>query len=237
MEKIELLVVGAGGTGTYFLKEVARYLAAKKEKSPVTQVVVMDGDTVELKNLSRQAFQEEDIGRNKAEAITEAINDVYGLSFMYIPEYLTKLDQLNAVFSNKYKTVPVIISCVDNHAARLLLEEYFDKHKNCILYDSGNEYETGEVVFANKVNGQVISPVRSVYFPDIKTGDLRSVEEMSCEELNNAAPQHIFTNMCAGLALLSAFSDLMDEKPVCGMTMFNPRALSMEFFPYQQKEA
>ena len=77
--RLSLIVVGAGGTGTYFLKEVSRYLAAA-DREKIARMLIVDGDTVERKNLSRQAFTSDDIGRNKAEVMAEVLNECFDLT-------------------------------------------------------------------------------------------------------------------------------------------------------------
>ena len=57
--KYHVIVVGCGGTGSFFIKEFARFLSTTTHEIYLT---LIDGDTVEAQNLDRQAFQEEDIG-------------------------------------------------------------------------------------------------------------------------------------------------------------------------------
>ena len=86
--RLSLIVVVAGGTGTYFLKEVSRYLAAA-DREKIARMLIVDGDTVERKNLSRQAFTSDDIGRNKAEVMAEVLNECFGLTWQACTEYIT----------------------------------------------------------------------------------------------------------------------------------------------------
>ena len=66
-EHFSILVVGSGGTGTYFLKEISRFLSGNTAAANmISKMVICDGDIVEEKNLSRQCFSTEDIGRKKA---------------------------------------------------------------------------------------------------------------------------------------------------------------------------
>lgn len=219
------IIVGAGGTGTYFLKEFSRFIAGTEFKKQIAAMYILDGDTVEKKNLTRQCFCEEDIGRNKAAVMAEILNEEFKLSFRSRNHYLLKKESITEMVreSSEYgkNNIPVVISCVDNHACRLLLEEYFQEVSNCIYFDSANEYETGEVVYSYKFDGKVIGPVRSVYFPGIKQGDTRSREKMSCEELNQVSPQHIFTNMKAANLLLSGVANLFAGVVTPGFSFFN----------------
>ena len=67
MQKI--VVIGTGGTGTMLLPQMCRYLNSIAEHAPYGKcitIALIDGDTVEKKNLDRQVFIEDDIGANKA---------------------------------------------------------------------------------------------------------------------------------------------------------------------------
>ena len=226
--KYQILVIGAGGTGTYFLKEFSRYLSGnKKALKKVYSLAVADGDLVEKKNLARQAFAIEDIGHKKAAVMASLLNDNFDLSWNAYGKYLLKTEQIEQAM-NKARIlsytdcnkIPVLIGCVDNHACRLLCEDYFYSKDNCIYFDSANEFSSGEIVYASRIKGKTISSTRSQIFPDIKEGKLRNVEEMSCAELNAAAPQHIVVNMNAGLCLLSAVARLLEEDVLMGGVTF-----------------
>lgn len=228
--KYSLFIIGAGGTGTYFLKEFSRYIAGNKEmREKISSMKIFDGDIVEQKNLARQCFIEDDIGRNKAAVMAEVLNETFDLYYESHGCFLNDLSQL----SKRYDEIPVIISCVDNHGCRLLLEKYFENQETCIYFDSANEFDTGEVVYAYKSNKKVCGPVRSHYFPQIKEGDVRNREEISCEELNNVAPQHIFTNMQAGHLLCVGMANLLQGKITPGFAYFNSFAYSCDFVSWK----
>ncbi len=234
--RYSIAVIGSGGTGTYFLKEFSRYLSSGVHRSDIKGLVIFDGDTVEEKNLSRQAFSDEDIGCNKASVMAEVLNASFGTDWESFTQYITKPEDLTSVVScgKSYDAinVPVIVGCVDNHACRLVLEKVFEDSESCIYLDSANEYTTGEVVCSYKLNGFVVSPLRSTLFPDVKRGaDLRARTEMSCEELNNVAPQHIATNMRAGNILLSEVCSLLDGLPHPGLITFDLATMEQEYVP------
>lgn len=230
-----MIIVGAGGTGTYFLKEFSRFVAGSSYEKQIAGMYILDGDCVEKKNLTRQCFVEEDIGRNKASVMTEVLNGAFQLSFVSLNQYLRDKNTLEELLCNhkRYgvKPIPLIISCVDNHGCRLLLEEYFNDSQNCIYFDAANEYETGEVVYSYKLDGKVAGPLRSFYFPGIKKEDTRSREELSCEELNNVSPQHIFTNMKSAHLLLSGVANLFAGTMTPGFSYFNVFKYEAGFVP------
>jgi len=233
--KFDLIVIGSGGTGTYFLKEISRFLSSNNEAlEMIDRMTIIDGDVVEEKNLARQCFDETDIGLKKATVMASVLNDAFGLKWQAYVEYITSHAELYRFVD--YGTVPVIFGCVDNHAARLVCEQFFNSRESCIYFDSANEYENGEVVYAYKLKNQIVGPLRSYYFPDILSGDLRNVTEISCEELNNVSPQHILTNMTAGLALCSAFCALLKGGMRPGVTYFNSDNFYADFVPYTSSE-
>lgn len=220
-------MIGAGGTGTYFLKEFSRFLSGDEElKKKLSCAWIVDGDLVEMKNLKRQAFSEEDVGQKKSAVMAEVLNAAFGLSWSAHGDYLTDMSQLKKMAEDSYcwmpssTTVPLLIGCVDNHAARLLCEKFFKSCENCIYFDSANEFSSGEIVFASRFGGKTVSPLRSEVFPEIKKKRHKAVTEMSCTELNAVSPQHIAVNMNAGLYLLSAVSALLQEGRVASGVVF-----------------
>lgn len=242
MENIifDLLVVGTGGTGSYLLKEFSRFLTGQKLSDlNIGKLVMADGDVVEEHNLSRQCFVKDDIGEKKALILCEALNDNFELSWSAFPKYILKESEIVTLIGkgatngdiNRYNPlhIPVILGCVDNHGCRLLLEQYFNNADNCIYFDSANEEFAGEVVFSYKIKGEQLSCLRSQIFPDLKEGDTRSIDQMSCEELNVHSPQHIATNMKAGQILLSALCALLRGKYYPGFTSFDE--MTEEFIP------
>ena len=109
-----LIVIGSGGTGSYFLKEFSRFYQGRKDI--FSDMVIIDGDIVEEKNLSRQAFLQEDIGFNKAAVMADVLNEAFDLKWRSFAKYITSKEDILSLCSKD--TVPVIIGCVDNHACR-----------------------------------------------------------------------------------------------------------------------
>ena len=229
--RYSVIVIGAGGTGTYFLKEFSRFLSGKPSgETRVSSLTVFDGDTVEEKNLERQAFTEDDLGQNKAAVMADVLNSAFGLDWRASGEYLLNTSQLKDAV--KYDTVPVIVGCVDNHSCRLVIEKYFSSVRDCFYLDSANEFTTGEVVFSYRAENRTVSPCRSHYFPKIRE-KAKARNEMSCEELNNVAPQHIATNMCAGNILLTEICSILKNTPHPGIVTFDTASFSQEYVPYK----
>ena len=222
--KQKIFVVGCGGTGSNYIKELARYLATNNDYDVNANIILIDGDVVEEKNLERQSFVKEDLFMNKAEAMALAVNDSYDLTFSYVSEYLKSKEHMLQLMKNAYTKgneeneelfVPIIIGCVDNHNCRKILHEVFEEYSDIIYIDAANEFSSGEVVVGIKSNHAVIAPDRAFYFPDILK-DSKSVLEMSCTELNAVKPQHLITNLFAANICLAQTIRILNGDWTCG---------------------
>ncbi len=210
-----VMVVGCGGTGGNFIKEFTRFLySAGENNGDHVKVTLIDGDIVETKNIARQPFTEEDVGLNKAEAMCQAIYEVFGLSFGYYENYIDSAKTLESICGDGY--LPILIGAVDNHAARRVMHEYFDAAESCIYLDSANEFSYGELVIGACLDGQIIYPDRTYYFRDILEDASRNRSQMGCEELNQAAPQHIATNLFAANLLLANVTQILVDMKIQG---------------------
>lgn len=113
LSKRRVLVVGAGGLGT----PCATYLVA----CGTGHVSIVDGDAVELSNLSRQVmYSVEDIGKPKAQVLAAKLRKlnpeaaVEGLSFDLDPSDSEGLSRLVSGYD-------MVFSCVDNAPVRYAL--------------------------------------------------------------------------------------------------------------------
>lgn len=204
-----ICVIGTGGTGGNLITKLARFLNDFAKDGVSCELSIVDGDRVEMKNIGRQPFTEDDLGMNKAVALAENVSYALNYPVRAFGKYIETVCDLSDIMyreNNSYYTenVNVLIGCVDNHRARQVMEEWFTQKRYGYNFyiDSANEFSVGEVVFAINRCGECVSPVRSFYFPDVLE-PTKSVTEMSCEELNAAAPQHLVTNSFASDIVLS----------------------------------
>lgn len=224
-----IVVIGTGGTGSCFLQKLARYCSVSAEK---INVFVVDGDIVEEKNLVRQQFCECNVGQSKAAALVELAADNYGLEWTAVSEYLLHAEQLDDIFVNDVGNVKILVGCVDNHAARRIMEEWFSHQRNAIYIDSANDEFDGEVVVSVRADGLEISPMRSFFFSDVLTDDAPSVVELSCEQRNISSPQHQATNEMAGNIIFMIICEIIKRQIPTGMVVFNAENFSMRRLPF-----
>ena len=217
MRDLSIIVVGCGGTGTFFLKELCRALSGD-EDTKVKRILIVDGDTVEKKNLLRQAFSLEDIGENKAKVFADILTDAFDLRFPV--SYLDRYIETEQDLPDEHSDV-LLIGCSDNGACRKVMDDYFlsPKRGNVWYYDAGNSFLEGQVIYAVKEYGKIVSPPGSFYG---SYAEEKPRSEMSCEELNNVAPQHILANMQAAALLLYGALELIQKgNKVKGITVFS----------------
>lgn len=214
--------IGTGGTGGNFIKQM---MPVMKRNGNCTFLLI-DGDRVEERNLARQPYGMDCIMQNKAdmlrEGILQDIPDLKGRIFS-IPRYIESAEDISQCITtvpNYEGMCPVMIGGVDNHRARQAMEGFFSRLKDGIYLDSGNEFDYGEVVSAIKRGGQVLSPSRAHYFPDVMTDDSPSASELSCGIINQSSPQHQLTNLYAAGLLVHYAKQILEEDGILGGILY-----------------
>jgi molybdopterin-synthase adenylyltransferase len=120
--KSTVCIVGAGALGS-----VAGELLARAGLN----LVIIDRDYVELSNLQRQLFTEEDIGRAKAEAAKEILGKTN--SEIDIRAYVLDLYHDNV---DRIGRPDVILGCTDNMESKFLINDYALKNKIPYVFGS-----------------------------------------------------------------------------------------------------
>src|SRR5699024_4837896 len=209
MEKY--VIVGVGGTGSYVTNALVHYLKGSKNK---TELILVDGDILEEKNLLRQGFLKRDLEKNKAEALCERYSRIAddNLSVFYVDSFIENTGELEDIIGESDKVT--LISCVDNNMARLriILTQYkwfYENRKEIHFIDGGNEEWEGQVLI-NKIAETDLPPLifkggkvrynedtehaNSLIFKgnknwknSLSVGDF----ELSCEDVTESAPQNI----------------------------------------------
>lgn len=212
-EKLNIHVIGAGGTGGYCIEYLTRLLAGGEHK-----IHVYDGDAVELKNLKRQNFHKDDVDLNKAEALCQRLSAQVMDAPELIPHtgYITDESSLLAeiLLSLEPDESLIIVQAVDNVATRKLINSiiFGELIKNRILtvaLDSGNDDQGGQVVLY--ANGGVrntepfgksqlgLLPTMLEVYPELnEVDDVNPGIEMDCAENAESKPQAMMCNVRNG---------------------------------------
>jgi molybdopterin/thiamine biosynthesis adenylyltransferase len=110
MRTKKITIVGVGALGSHVL-----FLA---RNWPV-QIKVIDFDRVEQKNTQAQMHTRMSLGKNKAQAIQQAMQGMYGLKIEAVPHKLSSqnVEQL-------LRDSDLVLDCTDNIAARQVIQNY-----------------------------------------------------------------------------------------------------------------
>ena len=80
---VTVFIIGAGGTGSQVITNLARMdTALQASGHPGLHVTLFDPDTVTQANIGRQLFSETELGMNKATAAVTRVNRFFGTAWM-----------------------------------------------------------------------------------------------------------------------------------------------------------
>lgn len=219
-KKYAVLVLGAGGTGSWlcaFLDKQGLY----------NDVVIFDGDIIEEKNVLRQNFKLNDVGRLKSQVVANAN------SMSYVQGFISSTDILHEVMEEfPEDVVPMLVGCLDNNASRKLAHDFMSEVDNCVWIDGGNAERHGQVYIAIKENGQLVEGYESpldldVHFQNFE-GDERRPDQISCAEQSESAPQNVTANVTSATALFNTIAIFLHGGLLLSnLIVWDTRTLSM----------
>lgn len=161
-----VIIVGCGGTGSRLIPMVAQFMkSCPAILDPF--ITLIDGDKVEMKNLARQNFIKQDVGRNKADVLAERYGGAIEIPIVSIPKYFrwdedrdfsrwlgNNYSQLDPSLAVRAVGSPIVFFAVDSMRARLeiLASIMYGRHRQSswhnvmpIIIDAGNENTFGQV--------------------------------------------------------------------------------------------
>ena len=193
-------MIGSGGTGTHLLAPLLAYLQNKHGEN--WEMVIIDGDSVEVHNLERQLFHPAMVTMNKAEAAILPYKHLKNLSAM--PIFVGAANIADVIQDGD-----TVLICVDNFPVRSTIESYCNTLPNVVVINGGNEKDTGSCQIWERKGGKNTTPALSYNHPEInKPGLDRSV--MTCEEAAKipGGEQLIVTNMMSANYMLLAIMNV-----------------------------
>ena len=204
--RAEIILVGCGGTGSEVAKILCRTLYHMREAGlniPKT-ITFVDPDIIEEKNVGRQAFAPQDVGRYKAEVLSTRFNAVFGFGITFKAEPFIPEENYSHTYSHS-----IILGAVDSYLGRRAIA----KAQNAIWIDSGNHRTAGQVIVGNsndwkRVNNQFKDgtteihylPNASLVYPELLEPEEQDTvpaivgPEPSCAELMAQNAQHLLVN-------------------------------------------
>ncbi|KAI3590455.1 UBA/THIF-type NAD/FAD binding fold (plasmid) [Cupriavidus sp. U2] len=142
----QVAVVGAGGTGSALLPNLARLHHAMLELGHPGGIdcTVYDDDTVSETNVGRQGFYPVDVGQPKATLIVNRLNNLMGTRWDAETRRIGNDDRFDC---------DLVIGCVDTRSARKAILDAMQRGEGGYYLDCGNESDSGQVIL-----GQVGGP-------------------------------------------------------------------------------
>lgn len=202
------IVIGAGGIGSWLVPKLVRL---------ESNVIIVDGDTLEKKNLDRQLFDNGHIGMNKAKALSLK----HGLwtedESSFVPEYFSSGLQIN---EDQFSENDLLWCCADNHTCRREVLDTCDMYgAKCII--AANEYVDFEAYYYEPSMAHSPNDPRVIY-PDMLTD--RSGDPLGppgCVEAARTNRQLVIANSMASEMAMWLYWFHFHERPKADMELRN----------------
>lgn len=197
---LRFIVVGAGGTGSFVIPAIARLIfELKQQQNKLVEMLIIDPDVVETGNIPRSNFCAAEVGSFKAQTLATRIALAWGLECHYANELFNGEKHLKTSTSD-YRSMTVIVGCVDNHFARRDIHLAIDELRrygasdapSLWWIDGGNGRSSGQVLLGSNTKRTRpdqhftgTSICRSLPAPSLIHPDLLQAEKKSkSDELN-----------------------------------------------------
>lgn len=234
----KVVVIGTGGTGSYLVQGLCKLIAGYN--LPV-ELVLVDPDVVEEKNVHRQNFCMWECDQPKAKVLAFRLSQMYGLA---IESHVEKGEEYCRSLYAHHQNL--IVCCVDSPKVRVNLKEQTP------MLDLGNGLEHGQAIFGNSSDKEACrmeldnwdsTPlVENLPTPVLKTGmeklaKGRKKAAVSCAD-NPFSEQSVFVNEFAAQAGLTILHQLLITQRLktpaiyfdCGRGRMNPAKLTKSYF-------
>lgn len=202
-----VVLVGAGGIGTWLAEGVVRML---EWKYPGSALIIVDGDNYEEKNLERQSFTK--MGNKASVKALELSERFMNTLIIPIPKWVVSDSHKETdEESNKIKASElltegdIVLAVVDNFAARKILFDAASKIDNIDVFTGGNDENLfGSIYHYRRRNGVDTTSHPVETHPEYHNPPDRNPGEMSCQERAEieGGTQLLATNMAVAAFLL-----------------------------------
>ena len=119
-KRVNIMLVGAGGTGSALALSLGRLAYHAGSKGMQVDMTFVDHDLVTTKNIGRQCYCPAEIGCNKAECLALRLNMAFGQAgyrpIVAVPEPFTSA--MARSWASSRSGLFLLIGAVDNHLAR-----------------------------------------------------------------------------------------------------------------------
>ena len=159
---IRTILIGAGGTGSLLARPLQHYLIASTRDQ--YELVIVDGDQVELKNLARQMFHPDDVSKSKAERLATSLLGHPTVVNGYLTAELAE---------GLFKPHDRVILAVDNYGVRKLVDEAAAEMRDFTVINPGNEQWTATCQVHIRREGENVTPRISYMHEEITDSEFK----------------------------------------------------------------
>jgi len=194
-------IVGCGGTGGFVAESLCRLLPSKG-----VDLILVDHDRVEERNLTRQSFYREDLGKFKSETLARRLSTRFGRPVCY---------STLPVAMERIASPGLVIGCVDNGLARRDIASAVLRIPSPKWWvDAGNGENFGQIVIGNTDILAEMTPDENIYrglpLPTLQKPELlqQTPNTRSCAEV--AEEQGPTINLMMAAAVVEVVRRLID---------------------------
>ncbi|HEY9693711.1 MAG TPA: ThiF family adenylyltransferase [Oculatellaceae cyanobacterium] len=206
-QKLKIILVGCGGTGSAVASSIARIAYVLQEMGKEVAIIFVDFDVVELHNIPRQNFCRAEIGLPKAQTLALRYSAAWGVDISAISDRFYP-----ELADSRYEQLTVIVGAVDNAEARRSISGALDNNRdNSSVWwlDAGNSFSSGQVLLGCTNNPDVVAqyafnssnlasvlPSPSLVHPEllIPLPESDSSSKLSCAEIVMMNAQSLMVN-------------------------------------------
>ena len=198
---VDVLVIGAGGTGSHVLTGLAQLHHAMLALGHPggLAVSVLDADTVSATNVGRQMFFTSDIGQSKSQVLVQRINMAMGVNWKAFQDRFTVETRTDA---------SLIIGCVDNRATRNAIAALQTQFEPKYWLDMGNSQHGGQIVLGQIGKGKELPHVGDLFPETTDAAQDDTDDTPTCSMAEALEKQSLFINRAMALYGLNLLSEL-----------------------------
>lgn len=211
-DRVAILLVGCGGTGSYCAHILAQLAAWALTSGLDLRLYFVDPDSVEERNLVRQNFCQAELGQAKAFTLAWRYSAAFGLNITpVIGRFEAKMLEEFRPRQSLNGVLTIVVGAVDNYQARRNIAEavtaqlYYPAARSQLYWlDSGNERVNGQVILGNSLEPEpqlsplgfcVGLPLPHLQEPSlIQRPETRPALDLSCADLTLLGEQSAMIN-------------------------------------------
>ncbi|WP_318493461.1 PRTRC system ThiF family protein [Photobacterium leiognathi] len=223
-KNLNVILIGAGGTGSFISEELIFINNIFNEIHNINlNITIADGSNVTQANLIRQKFFIPQVGMNKAEALVYTANNLFNQNFNayskniddeYIQTHLAEFD--------------IIITALDRPSTRYKIYQALKNKSNKTLWiDAGNDDKSGQVCIGELGKNRYLPTICDLY--DYSQLNDKDALIKSCSTAQSLARQtHGVNAMAAKIASQYLYNLITDGEINSSLTFFDLKTLEID---------